>query len=164
MIAACMAGDVEKVKELIEEGANVDEEKIFTYPTGDFDRTSGLLEAVKRNHEEIVKILLENGSDPNQEDGMIKTPVHYACEEGNEKIFFLLVEFGGNIYETTYIDHFSCMYFLLGENFNKNIFFYLVDEEACGGYSLDDLSRKWAERCDKNESDDFIKRYELDLA
>ncbi|WP_048197572.1 ankyrin repeat domain-containing protein, partial [Methanocaldococcus sp. FS406-22] len=57
LIMACQEGDVEKVKELIKKGANVNAKNRFG--------GTPLQAAVVGNHIEVVKLLIENGADLN---------------------------------------------------------------------------------------------------
>lgn len=43
----------------------------------------------------LIDILLENGADPNAKDEFGKTPLHYAGEKGNHRLFTTLVKAGG---------------------------------------------------------------------
>ena len=52
---ACAKGDLEKVKETLANGADVN------YKNG--DSRTGLMRSAKRGYKEIVKLLLENGAD-----------------------------------------------------------------------------------------------------
>ena len=71
---------------------------IFSHPNIDIDpfsticRTPLHLAAIK-NHTIVAKILVENGSDPNNRDFDESTPLHCASEFGSiETLIFLLKE------------------------------------------------------------------------
>jgi len=46
---------------------------------------------------ENLKLLLNNGVDPNQGDYDRRTPLHLACAEGNERVAELLVSFNADV-------------------------------------------------------------------
>lgn len=56
-----------------------------------------LVDAVKREDEHMVKMLLELGADPNFTDKEKNIPLHHAHFEGNEGIIKLLIEFGSDL-------------------------------------------------------------------
>ncbi|KAE9556622.1 hypothetical protein FO519_000028 [Halicephalobus sp. NKZ332] len=68
---ACMAGNIEMVKLLIEHEANVDAIQRTTHATP-------LHFACQSGDEEIVKFLLDKGADPDKKDSYSNTSLHYA--------------------------------------------------------------------------------------
>lgn len=93
---ACYGGDVLNVIHyLIAQGALVNQ----TRPCG----TTPLYVASERGNAEIVKILLNNGAEPNKsrtDDG--SSPLFIACESGFHPVAKLLLENGANINMTCY--------------------------------------------------------------
>ena len=63
LIEAAKNGDVEKVKQLIAQGADVN-------PEGIFDKTA-LMMAAYKGHTEIAEILIQVGADVNAKNSMI---------------------------------------------------------------------------------------------
>jgi ankyrin repeat protein len=86
---AAFQGDVSKVKDLIQRGANVDEE--------DRRGKTPLFFAVWGGQGETVEFLLSNAADvdANNVDG--RTPLHYTASSGNLKMTGLLLAKGANI-------------------------------------------------------------------
>jgi ankyrin repeat protein len=57
-----------------------------------------LIDAVKYNNFELVKILIEAGADVHGDDGYCKrTPLHYACRNGNAEIAKFLIGKGAKV-------------------------------------------------------------------
>ncbi|VAW96994.1 hypothetical protein MNBD_GAMMA22-3035 [hydrothermal vent metagenome] len=84
---AARKGDFKKVKELVEQGADVN------YMIGTFD--TPLMTASIDGHHEIVKYLLDNGADSKIATKSGKTALHSASR-GNVKIVQLLLDNGAN--------------------------------------------------------------------
>ncbi|KAJ9590252.1 hypothetical protein L9F63_016639, partial [Diploptera punctata] len=57
--------------------------------------------ACDRGTENIVKILLENGADPNAQDNCGKTPLHEAVSEGRAQFVQLLLQHGARVHITS---------------------------------------------------------------
>jgi len=90
LLNACKDGDLEKVKQLLEEGAdvNVKDEK---------GRTA-LMFASWYGHKKVVKQLLEKGADVNAreyKDG--ETALMWAAAKGDKKVVKLLLESGADV-------------------------------------------------------------------
>ena len=80
--------NLNKVRTLLEYGANVDDQ----HTSGE---TTLILESSK-GHEDIVKILLEHGADINHKDNRGNTALIIAIEKGHENIVKILLENGAN--------------------------------------------------------------------
>ena len=84
---AAEQGQIEVVKRLIANGANVNEaEKEFGI--------TPLMSAAFKNRVEIVEILLANGADPNAKTTNGKSVLHFAVGGGNEMIVQTLINHG----------------------------------------------------------------------
>jgi ankyrin repeat protein len=82
-------GDIDTVKALIANGANINAVTNFWH--------TPLHYAVNRSGFEIVKILLENGAKVNALSNFDYAPLHYAANHGRIKIAELLIEKGAAI-------------------------------------------------------------------
>ena len=87
---ACQFGDLESVKILIENNANID-----TYSN---NQRIPLHLASNMNYPEVVKFLLENKSNPNYKDELGCTPMHLASKQGNTKCIEYLLLYGADLY------------------------------------------------------------------
>ncbi|MEZ8132023.1 ankyrin repeat domain-containing protein [Enterovibrio norvegicus] len=87
---AVAEGELEKVNELIKSGVSVEQ------PTKNERKDSPLHFAVELEKIEIVKLLLENGANPNKLNGIGYAPIHYASDV-DINILMLLIEYGGNV-------------------------------------------------------------------
>lgn len=85
--AAVRAGDLERVKALLEAGVDVNTK----YRYG----TTALFPACDRGHTEIVKLLLERGAEVNVQDTFYRaTPLTWASSKGHTEIVKMLLEKG----------------------------------------------------------------------
>jgi len=75
---AASAGDVKRVKELLEKGADPN--------TQDEKGRTPLYWAAYKGRVDVVKLLLERGADPNVKDGDGKTPLDLARAEGRREV------------------------------------------------------------------------------
>ena len=80
--------DIEKIKELIKEGTNLN---IFA------DSMPPLYHAVNNGNLEIVKLLVENGADVNVKNVVGQTPLHEAARCGYFEIVKYLIDKGADI-------------------------------------------------------------------
>ncbi len=94
-IMAASQGDVEKVKYLIQAGANVNASAPSTsqVPAG----ITPLMLAAAKDHINVAKILLSEGANPNQTDNGGGTAIIYAVWKGHVDIVELLIEYDAEI-------------------------------------------------------------------
>ena len=83
LINDCKQGNIKQVGKLLQQNR---------YLVHDFDNCfmTGLHWACRRNHHEIVKLLLEKGADPNQEDLIGRTALYYALHNQKEENLIIL--------------------------------------------------------------------------
>lgn len=86
---AIYQNDIQKVRELITKGANLNEKDKLGY--------TPLHIATMCNEREIVGLLLENGADVNAKDNIGETPLHYAVIDRYDDIVVALVANGADI-------------------------------------------------------------------
>jgi cytochrome c len=89
LIEAAEKGDVELVRQLIDDGADLNKQ----------GRQSGaaLHRALARRHVDVVALLVERGADVNVANPMLGTPLHVAAGTGNDAMVLLLVERGAGL-------------------------------------------------------------------
>ena len=85
---AARKGDVEEVKRLLDNGANVWAQ--------DYGGTTALYWAAFR-HVEAVKVLLEHGADVGARDEDGKTALFFAAQNGNVDVVKVLLEHGADV-------------------------------------------------------------------
>lgn len=90
-IHAVRFDDIEKVKELINSGVDIN----YQDSRGD----NALFIAIEINNNEIAKLLLHHGIDFNCKNRDGDTPLMMACEEENKELVKDLIDLGANIYE-----------------------------------------------------------------
>jgi len=87
---AASEGDVELVKELLEQGLNVN--------ARDMHGLTPLHVAALKGHTEVAKVLLEHGADVNaREECFENTPLHLTLEKGHLEVVKVLLEHGADI-------------------------------------------------------------------
>jgi len=89
-LAVC-AGDLVKVKSLVEEGADVD-----TRAKGSGGHTP-LFAALFAGHNDVAKFLIAKGADVNAKDMAGVTALHYMCEHGKRSMAELLIAEGADV-------------------------------------------------------------------
>jgi ankyrin repeat protein len=88
LMVAAYNGDLEMVKLLLGKGA-----KVNTSPD---EGVAAIDEAISQNHPDVVKLLLENGADPNHHV-LGARPLHHAAYYGYPQIVSLLIDHGADI-------------------------------------------------------------------
>ena len=81
-------GDMKKVNELIDEGANINAEDVI--------RMTPLHYSCINGHLNVINTLLDMGADVNARDDIQSTPLHYACN-GHMDVFMTLVNRGADV-------------------------------------------------------------------
>lgn len=87
---AAAAGDVEQVKQLLEQGYEIDQQ----HTRG----LSALHEAVRRGHGEVVQVFMEAGADPDDPTAQGETPLHLAAAIGSVEICNILLGAGAELW------------------------------------------------------------------
>lgn len=90
IIVAAEEGDLETVKMLLGQGADVD-------ATDSEDRTA-LLEASMKGHKAVVAYLLDHGADVHHADCSGVTSIHFAVQYGYTEIAQLLIDRGADLH------------------------------------------------------------------
>lgn len=99
LIVAAGLGKVEDVRELIKKGADVNAGGPATdqVPAG----CTALMLAAARNQQDVVRLLLSSGANPNQADEGGGTALIYASWKGHLDIVRILLEAGADVNATT---------------------------------------------------------------
>ena len=84
---ACIEGDLERVRQLIQEGQNVNSDSIGDTP---------LIWAANNGHDQIVGELIRAGADVNGKDNGKQTALHKASWCGHSSVIKTLAEAGAN--------------------------------------------------------------------
>ncbi len=109
IIQAAINGDMEKVKKLSKDVDDIDVEDYTSYTAMDW--------SIKAGNAEMVKTLLENGADPNNETSYGMTPLMTAAEKGKPEILKLLHSAGADVdYQDVDGGMTPLIYAALGEN------------------------------------------------
>ncbi len=85
---ACFFGYLDVAEYLIKAGANINS------PSNNKLKAAPIQSAAAGGHRQIVKMLLENGADPNIREQAGHTPLHAAAQNGDEELIRILL-FGG---------------------------------------------------------------------
>jgi cytochrome c len=88
LIEAAESGDVELVRQLIDGGADPNEQGQFG---------AALHRALARRHNDVVALLVARGADVNVANPLLGTPLHVAAATGNEATVLLLLERGASV-------------------------------------------------------------------
>ncbi len=97
---AAVVGNVEKMRDLIANGAEVNS-------LAGKDETSPLEDAINGGHIDAVKFLLENGADPNFSSSSDISPLFHAFSNGNTEIASLLINYGAKLKLPNRLDGFN---------------------------------------------------------
>ncbi|XP_038609327.1 ankyrin repeat domain-containing protein 11 isoform X2 [Tachyglossus aculeatus] len=89
---AAIRGDARRIKELINEGADVN--------VKDFAGWTALHEACNRGYYDVAKQLLAAGAEVNTKGLDDDTPLHDAANNGHYKVVKLLLRYGGNPHQS----------------------------------------------------------------
>jgi ankyrin repeat protein len=92
LLIAIKANDVEKVAQILDEGVDLNE------PLGESDLP--IIVATWAKSSDVVRLLLQRGSNPNVFDTAHRSPGSIACALGLVAIFRLLVDNGFNLINT----------------------------------------------------------------
>jgi ankyrin repeat protein len=97
LMRACVAGDVEALRVLLEKDPSLATERVAA-------GTTGLHLAVR--HPAALRILLEHGADPNARDtGDHATPLHFAAAQGQLESVRLLLDAGADVHGAGDLHH-----------------------------------------------------------
>ena len=88
LIRAAEAGNVERVKTLLQQGAKVNAQ--------DVQGRSALLVATRANHIEVAQVLIQNGADVNLRDNIQDSAHLYAGAAGHVEILKMTLEAGAD--------------------------------------------------------------------
>ena len=89
---ACRVGDLERVRQLIQYGQDVNSR-------GDSYGTTPLIVAADSDHDQVVCELIRAGADVNGKDNNKRTALHWASWRGHYSVVKTLIEAGANINE-----------------------------------------------------------------
>ena len=82
-------GDMKKVNELIDEGANINAEDVIQMTPLHYSCING--------HLNVINTLLDMGADVNARDVIQYTPLHVASRYGHVKVVNILLDRGANV-------------------------------------------------------------------
>lgn len=97
LLEAAAAGNVKLVRRLLELGADVNAQGDTLNSGG--SQSTALHVAIRGNHFEVCKILLEAGADPNRMAFGYQTPLHAAFNDNREAIAALLLDYGAEPFQ-----------------------------------------------------------------
>ena len=84
---AAKAGDVDRVKQLLDAGADINAADVFSQ--------TALHLAALHGHKDVVQLLIDRGAEVNPTDNSGATPMNYARSKGHKGVAMLLGKHGG---------------------------------------------------------------------
>lgn len=133
--SACYGGQTESVELLINEGAHID------YYDQSPTRTNALCIAIREGKDNVVKLLLEKGANPNTDaDCDVNYPMHYIISFWQSNVMLilrLLVEYGADIDAEDEHGATAVVRAQMQENFDAVAF--LLDKGAKSSYTVPQL-------------------------
>jgi hypothetical protein len=93
LLKAAGKGDSEEIYRLIQDGAMLN--------AINQDGESALTRAISRKHNNVAKVLLENGATTDYSGLLVQKPLHIAVQAGNVKMVELLLDYDADIDELT---------------------------------------------------------------
>ena len=81
---------IDQVKTMLQGGADVDAQDMF-------EGNTGLHWAAHLGLEEMARLLIENGANPNARNDENKTPLHLAAREGQKELLVMLIAYRANV-------------------------------------------------------------------
>ena len=87
----CEEGDLERVRQLIQDGQNVNSD-------GRYGATP-LMKAAVNGHDQVVRELIRAGADVNEKDNIKQTALHWASRRAHSSVVKTLAEAGANLNE-----------------------------------------------------------------
>ena len=89
LLEAARKGDVRKVRELLDRGANVNARDEYGW--------TPLHLAAYRGYAEVARLLLDRGANVDARDDVGDTPLHWAAHDGHLDVVELLLEHGADV-------------------------------------------------------------------
>lgn len=103
LLAACLGGEIEKVRSLLEKGVSANARSDDFYKMGAHRQVTPLMCAASTGHLEIVRLLLQSGADVAAESLLYKSDggagtqaLHFACAGGHLAVMQALLDAGAN--------------------------------------------------------------------
>jgi ankyrin repeat protein len=120
LIDAVKQGDIEKVKQLLNQGYNINQR--------DYDGDTVLINAIMIKRFDIVQLLIQKGADVNTFGSHGNTPLMHSVLISDIKIIEFLLQNGAKINEENFIPHTALIFAIL--NKNSMIVKYLISKGA----------------------------------
>ena len=93
---ACVEGDLERVRQLIQDGKNVN--------SGNSHGTTPLMEAAFFGRDQMVRELIRAGADVNRKNKNKQTALHWASWSGHSNVVKILTEAGANLNDQDWLE------------------------------------------------------------
>ncbi len=126
---AAKNSEMKNITELVNFGDNINE-KISIFRQAPIHK---IIESKKKNKYEVLKNMLEMGSDPNLRDSNGWTPLHYACNLGDFESVKILIEIGQANIDSYSNNKRIPLHYASYNNF-PNIVEYLCEKESDVNY------------------------------